>query len=1778
MSKLVVFAAIAGLFAVSGAEAGVRLQHYVPELKGMEKPKPDPKEKLEAFIFTPNGVTCNLPSKEGYCTVPITWMTTKDQQVSLWRKDAGTSIRVAYAYDGQNNAYLTFGKKLTYELHDGSRVTDRKLDSVDVQALWDDSWATHPPVTGELTAENQGKCSLYSGESSCEVMLRWATSNTSAASVWQRTQAGLVPLIKNVKAGSIAASGYSYPAVYELREGSEVTGALLSSVMTQGVPAKTAGKLTLPDGDTCLVQADELSCQLRVSWEGSDIGRLWIRDQSQSSPRLSGQALINIPLGGATVDLRASSRGSGPIMDRVQVKAEKSPYTGRIRLVEPSPCMILYAADSCEQTLYFRTDAPEGKVFDEAGRIISTAAEGTFPSNATERGVSYVMRVGNDPKSPPVASFISSGIKQTYTGTLSTNGATQCVFNYQRGTCALKLDYTATDNSSIWNAQSASRQGGGGVGGTVTVLVSNFDGAQASQNNFDLRFHGAQSPSLSNPLLQSQVLTGVRPQHTGKLSTSSSLCNMIYSRKACEISLGITSSSPLVSLWDDQGLKVWSGAPGTTQTVTVPEGKHRYALREGDNALNDPLVETDLTANRPTYYQKLSISASECVTPMYGAACQLQVTTVGNTGATVWYYTEGQQNNRISSVSGSGALKGNLAISSNKRLDQRWKVEVRQGSSFSGELLDESWVTAKANAPFTFKLTQSIPGDASAGVCAAYDNSDRCFGVWNPKWISAAPTVSACLYTKTGALYYNNYSSAGAIVGNLTYYKSSERYEQRFYEGNGCGAPEALLYSELLPAIKNISPEEYGFRLDQESYSCEMPYVGKGSCTVYPKVVVDKIEAQQGAYPRAYFYNPATKEASGSWSLTQTSTSMSATVREDVTDQTIQLKIIKGAGPELSDPVLDTAAVSHTKANVSAFAFAARKAIPNTGYFNTDKVSESDPNGVFFTRSKSGDKWSAPAPCLLNSEASTCLLYFWTRVGPSSSQIASIFIDGSYKTSMSGIDYAPGPYALAAGEHSIEFREGQGESSKNNKLLDGYSFIVKRPDSGYYGTIVLPEQIPTPTFYNNVAAFRYTFRSNTSGYVYDRKTGSLICSYAGQVTATESTTSETYCSQNLKEGSYTYDLYSERSLSSTTNKLLDTRSFAVERRQNNASVRKNANYGDTFDTCMLPYEKNNSAGCRVWFDWKLGSGDVGVVSGMACSYGTDGSLKGYSGLSYKTDWQAGYIVVARGAKTISIVDGASCPADSATAKPLTLTQWEITLTDPNPYGTINLSGSKVEDLGSGRYSCTQSYYDQTCGFSVTTDTYPKAAPGYYSYPTRTVMYRDGSLANSESALSEKYTTSLALNYKQKSAEVASVICTLAGNKDSINCPMQSDTILAKAEISLVTPNFTGKIQLPDGGFCEAPYGGSGCTLRIGALSDSSYITLYRDGALIASGNRSILDTFSLPVKPDGIRTKLSLYDGSSSQSGRLIDEVEVWAKKQDPAEFKFGEIKAYSYGKSSKNICYVSSLIASEIPSNCYYEVEYSGDISEKILKSSGGAADTVDNTTVSGNGSIKGLHSVWQSESDYTAYHNGNFGRTTLSAYRSDGKFLLGTSSVISFGLTAFGNSYFSTPWSNYGKPGNTRGWYGRDYWNGYSDNGRNYIYVTSTTLKADGIDLRSSSRCATDPFWSCGRIVYDTLSISLGTGLQTEFGITTSAAVETRKVFYKVRSISDQQKAQTIDPQISVSGVTRPINIDGEWHVLDMTKSPIPENSKITFSASNAGSPYTLYMDYFTETAPYP
>lgn len=1778
MSKLVVFAAIAGLFAVSGAEAGVRLQHYVPELKGMEKPKPDPKEKLEAFIFTPNGVTCNLPSKEGYCTVPITWMTTKDQQVSLWRNDAGTSIRVAYAYDGQNNAYLTFGKKLTYELHDGSRVTDRKLDSVDVQALWDDSWATHPPVTGELTAENQGKCSLYSGESSCEVMLRWATSNTSAASVWQRTQAGLVPLIKNVKAGSIAASGYSYPAVYELREGSEVTGALLSSVMTQGVPAKTAGKLTLPDGDTCLVQADELSCQLRVSWEGSDIGRLWIRDQSQSSPRLSGQALINIPLGGATVDLRASSRGSGPIMDRVQVKAEKSPYTGRIRLVEPSPCMILYAADSCEQTLYFRTDAPEGKVFDESGRIISTAAEGTFPSNATERGVSYVMRVGNDPKSPPVASFISSGIKQTYTGTLSTNGATQCVFNYQRGTCALKLDYTATDNSSIWNAQSASRQGGGGVGGTVTVLVSNFDGAQASQNNFDLRFHGAQSPSLSNPLLQSQVLTGVRPQHTGKLSTSSSLCNMIYSRKACEISLGITSSSPLVSLWDDQGLKVWSGAPGTTQTVTVPEGKHRYALREGDNALNDPLVETDLTANRPTYYQKLSISASECVTPMYGAACQLQVTTVGNTGATVWYYPEGQQNNRISSVSGSGALKGNLAISSNKRLDQRWKVEVRQGSSFSGELLDESWVTAKANAPFTFKLTQSIPGDASAGVCAAYDNSDRCFGVWNPKWISAAPTVSACLYTKTGSLYYNNYSSAGAIVGNLTYYKSSERYEQRFYEGNGCGAPEALLYSELLPAIKNISPEEYGFRLDQESYSCEMPYVGKGSCTVYPKVVVDKIEAQQGAYPRAYFYNPATKEASGSWSLTQTSTSMSATVREDVTDQTIQLKIIKGAGPELSDPVLDTAAVSHTKANVSAFAFAARKAIPNTGYFNTDKVSESDPNGVFFTRSKSGDKWSAPAPCLLNSEASTCLLYFWTRVGPSSSQIASIFIDGSYKTSMSGIDYAPGPYALAAGEHSIEFREGQGESSKNNKLLDGYSFIVKRPDSGYYGTIVLPEQIPTPTFYNNVAAFRYTFRSNTSGYVYDRKTGSLICSYAGQVTATESTTSETYCSQNLKEGSYTYDLYSERSLSSKTNKLLDTKSFTVERRQNTALVRKSANFGDTFDTCMQPYEKNDLSGCRIWFDWKLGSGDVGAISGMACAYGIDESLKGTSALTYKADWQTGYIVVARGAKTISIVDGASCPADSATAKSLTLTQWEITPTDPVPSGTIQISGSKVTDLGSSQYSCTQDYYDQTCGFIVTTDTYPKAAYGYNSYPTRTVLYRDGSLANTASTPEEKYTTSLGLSYKQKSANLASVVCTKAGTKDATSCPMQADTVLARAEISLVTPNFTGKVQLPDGSFCEAPYGVNTCSLRIGALSDSSYITLYRDGVLIASGNRSILSTFSIPVKPDGLRTKLSLYDGSSAQTGRLIDEAEVWAKKQDPAEFSFGTIKAKGYGQSTKDICYVSSLIASEIPATCDFEVSFSGDSTKKILKSSGGSIDFLGEYVVSGDGIIKGKHANYQVVFLRANTHGGNNSATKISAYREDGTFLLDMSPVISFGMTAFGNNYFGTPWSNNGSPGYTRGWYGKSYDYRYYDEGTNYINTGYQALQADNISLRAPAVCDKEPAYSCGRVTFDTLWLSLSKGFQSEFGFTTAQKVETRKVFYRIRNLNEQLRSQTIDPQISASGVTRPLNLDGNWHVLDMTQNPIPENSRITFSASNAGSSYTLYMDYFTETAPYP
>ncbi|MBD8088896.1 hypothetical protein IFT48_02805 [Pseudomonas fluorescens] len=1787
MKKLLPFAGLCLLAFMPSSEAGIRLQHYVPELKGMAKPVSDPAEKLDAFIFTPNGLTCNLPSRDGYCRVPMLWMTTKSQQVSLWRQDGDQNIRVAYAYDGQNDAYLTLGKSLTYRLHDGPAASQRLLDSVNLTALWDDAWVSNPPPAGELTAANSGACDLYSGEPSCDVILNWSARNVPSASVWQRTSSGLTPLIKNVKAGSVTGYGYEFPAIYELREGGESTGTLLSSVMTQGKRPVSAGTLSLPDGDTCLAMGKNTTCQLRVQWNTNDISRLWIRDKPYSNARLSGQSMVTIAPGSSIVDLRASSSGAGKILDRKSIKAVQSDYSASFNLVDPTACTILYSKDTCTQSIYFKTDAPTSTVWDENGQAVSTNKEGTFPSSATEYGVAYTLREGNDFSNPPLASFISQGIKQTFTGSLVTNGPTQCTFNYQRGTCSLKLDYTATDGASIWNSQTSNLEGGGSTGGVVTVGVSNYDGAAQTKNTFDLRFHGAQTPQLSNPWLDTKELTGVRPAHTGSLKASATTCNMIYSRNDCGLSVTPTSTSPLVTLWrDDNGQKIWSGAPGSLVSLLIPTGTWNYSLREGDDVRNDALAAVTLTANRPTYFQRLTAPTGECTNSIYNGTCSVTVNSAGNTSARIWYKAS-TSSSLIASATGSTSFTASLPLSANKRQDQTWDVQVRMGASVSGELLDEMQVVAHPNAPHTFKLVQSITGSPEAGFCQAYESSDSCVGIWAPKWESSAATVTACLYDKaTGALKASKVTTDKTFSVNVTHPKAS-RFEQRFYEGNTvCGTDEALLKVVDLPWVKVIDADKYPFSFENPTYSCEIYYTGIGSCSLTAAIITDSVPSGQTTYPVVYLKYTNGGTNSGVFSLSAARTNYTVVAKEGIKDQVVELRVRKGGVIAEDDPVLDTMVLNHTNANVVGNAFAATTRPPSSVYYNTSYVDGAISNTVYLKRLANGDKWAAPEPCLVNAESTACTLYFWLNSGPTGSSVVSLFIDGVYKTRSNSNSTTTG-YSLSLGDHSIELREGSGEESKANKLLDGYTLKVKRPDSSYFGSMTLPSPIPSPTFYNNTTQFDFAFTANSSGYVYNRNTGALICINTSPVAPSESATVSRSCAIDLREGNYIFDLYSERTTSSPTNVLMDSKSFTIARRQNGAEITPSPSYASTYDTCKLPFNQNYDS-CRLFFMQKLQNGDLNKTSAMACAYDADKQLTGQTALPYQSASTLSSILVKRGSIAVMVIDGAACPATVISDPSLILASWPVRLAETVPNGTIDITGAQVQATSGNQYTCTRRYFNDTCAFNVNYETFPKADAGASYLPTNTVLYRNSVLLGVSTLSSESYTVSSTLAVSEKQHAFQSVACKISSSKSTANCPVTAETLMGSVSIQEKVPDYTGTIELPAGDFCEAQYSATDCPLAINVSSDSGYVSLYRDGVRVGVGAvNTIAKSLALPVKADGIKTKLSLYDGTNNSDGRLLKEVEVWAKQQDPNEFRFGRIIAEGYSQTNDSICYISSLIVGETSRNCEFQMTYSGDASRKSIKANTPSKDSLEQTTVSGSGTLTGSH-VASRIIDSSQRHLSGLGGTTLRADREGQTFYLHVSEAIKHGQTAFGGLYATKPTGQGFTPGFSIGSYSRlqqcsGLYNQnctYYDSGSNYLNVYSAPMAIDGISLSAPTYCggSNTSGYNCGRIPFNTLSATIPQSGQRVFGFKTDAEALTRKVFYRVTGFTESQKVQLIDPSISTVGISRTLNLDGQWHVMDMTNNRLAGGSEVLFTFTNQGAAATASVAFFLETEPKP
>lgn len=472
--------------ASASAELVYRLQRYVPELAlDMEQFVDD---ELEGIILAPNGYSCRLPTKDGFCTIPLIWVTGKENHASLWRTDPDVPSldQIATGYDGYVQAYVRYEQELFYELKDGKAHADTTLAEATLTAEWDDAWLVTPPPPrkeGQLSANNNGNCEIQTNETFCHVRMTWETQHVETATVWQKTSTGLNRVSESAPDGSLMAIAFSYPVVYELREGTSEGGDMLAAAMTRGFASQGTGLKPphesnedsgLPDdkddisgkasgNPSCLVNFQRGSCMLPIDYAADYPASLWdARLKTKAGGgyvqgRLSVTAFNydGAPQSANTFELRvhgnAKAYYSDPMVDRLTVMAIRPNHTGSLTPVTSSDCIINPSRTSCNVQLDVQSTSPIVTVWDrETGALISQV---TPPRTLTVKAVngvtSYVLREGTDRRNDILDEQEVKGDFEVY-GTFFQGSQNQCTAPIFAGRCSVPVSVIGTEDSSLF--------------------------------------------------------------------------------------------------------------------------------------------------------------------------------------------------------------------------------------------------------------------------------------------------------------------------------------------------------------------------------------------------------------------------------------------------------------------------------------------------------------------------------------------------------------------------------------------------------------------------------------------------------------------------------------------------------------------------------------------------------------------------------------------------------------------------------------------------------------------------------------------------------------------------------------------------------------------------------------------------------------------------------------------------------------------------------------------------------------------------------------------------------------------------------------------------------------------------------------------------------------------------------------------------------------------------------------------------------------------------------
>ncbi len=1719
---------LSGLSLSFSAQAGLQFQHYVAGMQGVDRSVVA--DSVDAAIVTPRGLTCELPTKDGYCTIPLVWLTNLDSPASLWRGDkSGSNIRVAHGFDGVLSAYVRYQQSLTYSLHRGGESSGKLMDQAVLTAMWnghdgaegpEDPEGPGEPVdplpipvkSGTLDAANEGACTIYADFQSCEVSLNWTSKNVSSARIWERTASGLKMVADaSGNSGTLSASAYDKATIYELHEGTDSTGKLLAAAVTKGNrTSPLTGSIELPDGKTCITTRESGVCEILVKWQTNDLGRVWVREKSYSQMRASGQSYVQVGIEGGFVDLRSGQSSAGAILAREKLQAEIGEHSGTLRAHDAIECTASYQGGSCSLSLDY-TASERSSIWNDTtqtrlgggttGDTISVPVLNHDGAITSENVYSLRVHGGGAPRysNPVLARIRLNATRPGHSGRLDPVTIPSCNMLYSKTACNVGVKVTTSSPvASAWNEQGEKLWQGTNLG-TFSATV------HEGKETVYLR----DGTLATNTIINTIELSALRPSYYARLST--------IGDPAC------TSN-------------VYSG----TCSVTLK-------------------VESNTTS--AVFYRDISGE-----TP--GAWISLR--------------------SSIPSGTSSNTVFSRSAIIDNKQ----YEFEIRQQSSPYEPLDALGPVDVFLNAPQTLTMTNPSPFYSSDESCSTYYNSTWCYLTVTSAWSTNAPTVTQCWYdgglsASAGQTFTSHRSSSANYpirVGQV--------HTMAMIEGSvTCPSVDnfnsvRVMWSGEIKPPTVVPANETPASFTADTASCLMVYVGYGHCMGTATYSMSMLGLAHSAYPYLYINNKKTGTVFANFQTSASARSGSAGIRinEDEKDVVYQLRARAGATASDSDPVLDEITLNFTRQDLTGDIFLARVRDSNSTYTQDSYyVNPSTTHPYFFSRGVDKTNYSdVSQPCVIHIAATSCMVNLYSRFDQQSGG-GSIWIDGEYYNSFT--NYIPNGVAwqalsLALGVHTIELREGLGASSINNKLIDSFSISVERPE--YVGSINLVGNLPKAPYMGSTVSVSFDISSNTEAYLFNKQTGAQVCALPIWYTSNQMPAGygKRTCSQTLTKGKHSYELRSRVNPQDASNIIFDSYDFEIIDDDQSTEVAPStfASQVGYFNHCDRTYYSQQ---CFIYFSYKNSRAYNNGNSLSACIKNEDSSYTKLWGGASSENWTNGSISLNRDSATIFMVNGPACPLNEAEEGLKIMTQWDVTSSAPEtnlsvnvvPYSNWQLIKSETE---SDTWTCFKRYYGDICQFTIQSS-YPAADNKTDQHAMAYLGLRD------ETNYITGVTTPLlssTVAIDTSTPEKYYNIVSCSSSPSAYYCTLDPSRFLKKILVKTVLPVYSGKITTEsENDYCQAAYKGTTCTMKFNISTTSGLVSLYRDGVSIGTlGSKNGVISNNLPVKERGEKTIIELYDGNG-KSGLLLDTIEVVADPYDPNRFKFNHASPNSLPDVLLEDCILSGYVKSEESRVCRFRVPFSSDSSKKYIKFVGlGSAGT---TEVSGNGvfevvapAVVGRYFVNDEDTGYIY---------KAEVYSDEGLTQLMDILEVRRRSTALGDIIISSSGSVLEKSGIYVDVYSsyKPCWNCYTSYSYYLIFSLGIPLyngdvAADDLVLSTPGACTqtrSTPYGGdtkvCNAIGYSNAKKTMPRNSFESFSVNYSGEKKVKRIFYK--AIINNNLS---DLSITVGGVVRPLPMDGAWHYLDMGETT---SGSIEFSALNANEEsevfgVSVFAEYYT------